>query len=365
MSAVWSLKSRSLSLAPVRMFGNLALVAGSLLFAIALAEAVLTVIVPAPIEWKDPQELYFPDPLLGHRLVPGQESFTHSFPVATNSHGFRDREYSFVPPPGVVRILCLGDSLTFGDGVPVTATYPKQLESLLNVTGGSGYEVINTGVPSYDTWQEVDFFKERGISFKPKIVILGFYANDVVPRPPAVKTALAGGGTLRRKGFGAYVPDQLVHVLKGSRVLLVLKDRIGKLTSAFWPSSEYVHEANLLEGLPDEFVERGWREVESSLSSMARLQRDHGFRFYIVLFPMAEQLVHEHPRSQYPARVKQIADKLDVPFLDLTPVFKQRFAGFGSLFIEWDGHPNPAAHRLAAEEIVRVWGASFRSQGGG
>lgn len=344
------------------IIGNLVLTMGSLLVMLALAEGISSLMIPAPITWRDPQELYTHDPLLGHALTPGQNSFTHSFPVATNSYGFRDREHPLIPQAGTVRILCLGDSLTFGDGVAVEDTYPKQLETMLNARGEHKYEVINTGVPSYDTWQEVTFFKTKGAQFEPRIVVLGFYGNDIVPRPAVVQTSLSGEGTLKRKGFGGFLPDGVVHILKGSRFLLLLKDRAGKLVESTRPSPEHLHQQALLDGLPDEFVEQGWQEVESSLQQMVELQKTHGFRFLIVIFPMAEQLLHEHPNAQYQARLKSIAEKLNIPLIDLKPVFQREFRDFGSLFIEWDGHPNPKAHRLAAEELVRILNPMVQSE---
>ena len=344
------------------LIGSLALTMGSLLIIFALAEGISSLMIPPPITWRDPQEIYNHNPVLGHTLAPGQNSFTHSFPVTTNSYGFRDREYPMIPLAGTVRILCLGDSLTFGDGVAVDDTYTKQLETILNERGGHKYEVINTGVPSYDTWQEVTFFKTKGVKFEPRIVVLGFYGNDIVPRPAVVQTSLSGDGTLRRKGFGGFLPDGVVHILKGSRFLLLLKDRVSKLADTIRPSSEYLHQRALLDGLPDEFVERGWQEVESSLLQMTQLQKTREFRFLILIFPMAEQLMHEHPKAQYQARLQAIAERLNIPFIDLKPVFQREFREFGSLFIEWDGHPNPQAHRLAAEELARVLGPMIQSK---
>jgi len=347
-----------------KLLGNVSLAVGSFLTIVVLAEAASSLFLPPPITWRDPQELYNHDPLLGHILAPEQRAFTHSFPVSTNSHGFRDREYPLVPTSGTVRILCLGDSLTFGDGVAVEDTYPKRLEAILQESGGHKFEVINAGVPSYDTWQEITFFKTKGAQFEPRIVVLGFYGNDIVPRPEVVKTSLSGDGTLKRKGFGGVFPDEVVHILKGSRFLLFLKDRIGKLVNSIQPSPEYRHQRALLEGLPDEFVEQGWQEVESSLKDMMELQRRHDFQFVIMGFPMAEQVLREHPQAQYPARLKRIAEKLNIPFIDLQPAFKREFEGFGSLFIEWDGHPNPRAYRIVAGELSRVLVPMLKSQQG-
>ena len=332
---------------------NAALVVLGCLVGLALAEGVLVFLVPPPLVWLEPQESYHYDSKVGHRLAPGQRSYTHSFPVATNSQGLRDREFPALPERGVVRILCLGDSLTFGDGVAVEDTYPKQLEALLREEGNTRYEVINAGVPSYDTWQEVVYFQEWGIRLRPNIVVIGFYANDPVPRPETVRDFLTPGGTLRRQGFGGMLPDSAVHALKGSRLLLFLRDRISKVVNRIRPSLEYLHQQSLLTGTENSFVERGWREVDASLETMARLRKEHGFNLILVIFPMPEQLLHDYPRTHYQSRVQAIANRHGVPTIDLLDSFKREFNGFGSLFIEWDGHPNPTAYRIATKEIAR------------
>jgi hypothetical protein len=68
---------------------------------------------------------------------------------------------------------------------------------------------------------------------------------------------------------------------------------------------------------------------------------------------MAEQLMNRYPNASYPAKVKAIAEKNHLSFIDMTPVFEKNFSGFGSLFIEWDGHPNAKAYHLTAKEIAR------------
>jgi lysophospholipase L1-like esterase len=63
-----------------------------------------------------------------------------SFAVSTNSLGLRGPE-PVLPAPGF-RILCAGDSITFGWGLPVAEAYPTLLADEL------GVEVINGGMPA-------------------------------------------------------------------------------------------------------------------------------------------------------------------------------------------------------------------------
>lgn len=51
--------------------------------------------------------------------------------ISLNSEGFRDVEIRKQKPSSVFRIICLGDSWTFGWNVGSTQSYPRQLQDLL------------------------------------------------------------------------------------------------------------------------------------------------------------------------------------------------------------------------------------------
>ena len=117
-----------------------------------------------------------PDPKLSFAHEPNTHAFLMGQDVKINSQGLRDNEYSLAKPPGVYRILMLGDSTTFGWGVPMNETTAKILERELNAVHVPGYErfeVINAGVGNYDTVQEVTYYQTRGRDFHPDLVVLG------------------------------------------------------------------------------------------------------------------------------------------------------------------------------------------------
>ena len=72
---------------------------------------------------------------LGHEHRPLGRARLMGVDVSINSKGLRDREIAVQRRPGVFRILMLGDSLTFGWGVPQDSTIPKLLEKRLIETG--------------------------------------------------------------------------------------------------------------------------------------------------------------------------------------------------------------------------------------
>ena len=61
-----------------------------------------------------------PDPHRGYRLSPGlRNEDVHGTLASTNSRGMRGmREFAVPKPLSVVRVVTLGDSFTFGVGVP-------------------------------------------------------------------------------------------------------------------------------------------------------------------------------------------------------------------------------------------------------
>lgn len=89
--------------------------------------------VVAPDRPHDPAELQNPTTRAAIKRL-------RQFSVSTNSLGFRSPEV--LNPKKGVRILCLGDSVTFGWGVSEEESYPALLHKSL------GVEVINAGVPA-------------------------------------------------------------------------------------------------------------------------------------------------------------------------------------------------------------------------
>ena len=86
--------------------------------------------------------------------------------------------------PSAIRVACVGDSITFGAGIPDrTKTYPEQLGKLL----GEKYEVRNFGVSGATLLAKGDkpYIKEsahaKALEFKPQIVIIKLGTNDTKP----------------------------------------------------------------------------------------------------------------------------------------------------------------------------------------
>jgi hypothetical protein len=118
------------------------------------------------------------NPYLRYELVPGAKSAD----VSINSDGFRGKDYSIEKSQIFFRIIMLGDSEIFSIRLFQTDTLPAQLENLLNQNSRRfRYEVLNFGVEGYNTFQELEMLKSKGLKYKPDLIILNYVLNDPEP----------------------------------------------------------------------------------------------------------------------------------------------------------------------------------------
>jgi hypothetical protein len=97
----------------------------------------------------------------------------HEFTVDTNSEGLRGPEFSVQKPRGVYRIACVGECVTFGNGVEGDETYSSQLLPLLNARyPGRTIEVINGGQLGLRPGEIVDRLESKFVRYSPDLVVL-------------------------------------------------------------------------------------------------------------------------------------------------------------------------------------------------
>ena len=93
--------------------GALALLVGSLVVSLLIAEVIVRIAIPY-------EEVFLANhPVLGFAHPPGRSGNwmrerTSPLRVTINSKGLRDREFDYPKPPGVKRILMMGDSMVEG-----------------------------------------------------------------------------------------------------------------------------------------------------------------------------------------------------------------------------------------------------------
>ena len=119
-------------------------------------------------------------PSLVYELKPNLDlEFGHRR-VVTNADGLREsRDYPRERSPRSVRIIGVGDSGMFGWNVEQDEDYLSVLEQTLEARGdGVRYEVLNFGVPGYNTQLEVETVRVKGLAYAPDVVIIAWCDND-------------------------------------------------------------------------------------------------------------------------------------------------------------------------------------------
>ncbi len=166
----------------------------SIFIVFLLAEVVLRIFKPQPIYARLKALVqtgtFLPDDIIPftlkpnfHDKVPSMEYPGKFVEASTNSLGLRGKEIAIQKPLGTKRILILGDSYTYGVYVDDSETYSVLLEKLFQ-HDHQNVEVINAGyADGWDPDEHYAWLVNKGIKFKPDIIIYGFFiGNDIDPK---------------------------------------------------------------------------------------------------------------------------------------------------------------------------------------
>ena len=259
--------------------------------------------------------------------------------VRINPLGFRGADFPEEPRPGSIRVLCLGDSYTFGPYVEDEETFPAELDGLLESRLGREADVINGGANGFTIADEILFLASKASALRPRIVILAFTQNDVtdLARPRTQYELMREHAELK----SAMVLGPIIEVLQHTAIFNGMQ-RLAARIRGGGPSAQ-----------PDEGeLERLWRRYASLLEEAASLARSEGFDLVVMAWPSAPQIL-EGEAIVFNGRLGEECSRLGLPFLDLAPVMTAlREEGPSPYLLPHDSHPSAAAYRAAAESIA-------------
>lgn len=295
------------------------LVLGSTLLTLLVVEVVFRATLPSYTY--DDMYVESSDAFLGVTLRPdstfefdGLDILIPATQVSISAQGLRDREYEIPKPYGTKRVLCMGDSMTFGWGVEERDCWCRILAGRLT-TGGAGWEVINMGVPGYNFAQSVHYLGTKGVGFQPDLTVFLFNRSDYLP-------AIEHGASTD------FVSWMVAHV--------ALYRWIHMRTSGA--------ERDLEEGVVTDSA-----AVQPAAEKLARLGREHGFRSAVFMLesPTAEDEAFMGTLEGLGIAAEVLQLSVQGEEVELT--------------IPDDGHPNTEAHhRIGAfiENALRERGLS-------
>ncbi len=129
------------------------------------------------LRWRDPKrQLPFDGIVNGKRITWGRA-------VTNNRFGFREREFETPKPKNVLRIMVIGDSLTWGPGLAAEERYSYLLEKRLKEAyPNRSFEVLNFGAEAASTIEERAVLSKYKDIVQPDLIVIGFCVNDPQPR---------------------------------------------------------------------------------------------------------------------------------------------------------------------------------------
>ena len=315
----------------VKLYQGIVISGASLLLAICAAELGIRTVDPLGISYYELAGDYTRDKMADEHLVfrhkPSWETRYGDVLVTYNERGLRDRPI-LPKAEGEYRILALGDSVTFGWGVPQNQIFAFRLEQLLQGRLQRPVRVINSGVGGYNTVQELTYFKQEGVTFQPDLVMLTYVQNDIEENKGPFDPWTAG--SLRGKSL----PDMVITML-------------GKLW--FYRLVNHTYHYALPKQLKGQSSNpsqggEGWSDSMSALGELVAMCEEHKIPL-IVFFERSD------PGENNPLFEDVVRHVHGVPVKDMGQWF-EGLDEFSLVNSKVDGHPNAEGHRVMAEHMA-------------
>jgi lysophospholipase L1-like esterase len=315
------------------------------------------------------------DPIYDHSYIPNCVSTFKTgewdTAVKINSQGLRDDEI-LPKQEDELRILMLGDSFTWGYGVEKEETFSDLLEQHLK-KGGMNANVINAGATSYSPTLEYLFLKNKGIEYKPDVVILNLDLSDLQDDYiREQKAQYDASGEL----IAVYNPDKdgfIYNFRKRIQITNLINGIFVGIDKMMAPPTEinysFMHDVaydryGITRDQPLENEEEHWNRTFSYINKIKALCDENNITFVLSIYPYGHQISTEEWKvgrhnsgllddQVYSDRaekiIQQYAQENDLIFISMFSGFRKAEAASAPLYFTYDGHFNQHGHQVAAE----------------
>ncbi|MGE0708758.1 MAG: SGNH/GDSL hydrolase family protein [Planctomycetota bacterium] len=304
--------------------------------------------------------IYRADPDLGWALLPGyrgvHREYSYDARTSTNARGFRGPEWDAARRAAPVRVLCLGDSCTFGRGVNDGEEFTARLEVALRARLGREVSVYAAAVPGYDTVQEDVLHAQLQAELAPQVVVVAWLPNDVLER------------SVETRKQQQVIDGQLVRDAARYKAWKYKIEGRGLYRSALYRFLR-LHLTRLTHEQGNSNYKGDLSDLAYSQEPLARIHeraRAAGARLVVALFPRVEEISgaagtghHEAMRAWCAAR--------GIAVVDFPARWRGRIGVWGPRYIEGDSvHFTAAGYEAIAQELAAepVW-AEVAPGGGG
>lgn len=294
--------------------------------------------------------------------IPGALCNIHGFPdFRFNDKGFRGPIFNEKKAPGVVRVVCMGDSSTLGWGVEDNKTYCYLLQGLLQSKLNKSVETINAGVFGYASSQGLHMLSERILDLDPDVITVSYNWNDHAPAIPlGDKDGVLPDSRLPRIN----VWTRMQHRLSGFHTYQLVQFMVAKLNAAPAPMGKKTEKTTQQgEDVPGELpqiLRVPPKEYERNMAEFARIARAHGILPIFMTQPFISgedegeyEEFMDRKQNEYNATMIRVAQQHRMPWIDISRVFDTN-KPLRPLFSS-HVHPTAKGHRLIARALaVRI-----------
>ena len=259
-----------------------------------------------------------------------------------NALGFRDSPIDaavrFEKPPNDYRVVGIGDSFTFGDGVDYAATSLELIEAALNArAAGFRVEAVNLGLPRYWPEPEALVLEHYGIDYQPDLVIVGVTFNDFNDTRIGTEVGVQRGYLITSRGRRLGPVGQWFFL--NSHLARVI---IGEMLA----DTSQRKESNSM-GKDAEAV---WSRMHDAWNRMIDLARGADAQILFVHIPSAHRL--EIDARETSDQLRRLCAARDCAVADALPALRSHPDPL-SLFYQTDGHCNEAGYAFIADVALR------------
>nr|MBC7245494.1 hypothetical protein [Chloroflexota bacterium] len=256
------------------------------------------------------------------------------------------------------RIVCLGDSITYGEDLPYAQTYPAVLADLLRQRHANlDVVVINSGVRGHTAVQGLARLERDVLWYKPHVVLIAFGLNDgrlgYWPLDPIRERQMRGSPGWR---------GRVAALLQRSHLWLTLRARTRRLLLRLgW--RERLPEVRM-EGEPQPRVSREGFAIAQERLIEGIKQNGCTALFLMTTTPVTEAFdayldAVQHQRQlsiyeEYNRIIRETAAKHGVCLLDLHSIFSNYQSEQLSLLAEDGVHLTAAGERLVAQSVLQA-----------
>lgn len=294
------------------------------------------------------------DPYRGAVLTPGARFQFDGRSSTINSLGMRGPEGG-PKRPGVVRILCVGGSSTYGLFIADDAsTWPARLEQALR-TRGVETEVLNAGVPSWTARSSQTNLDLRLYDLRPDVIVVCHLFNDLVidPRSTYFRDSFVEDASelWRPARLSALMRtlDRKLHRVQGAEAKATL----------LAPGREEAFTRNLRR-MVERSREHGAVVVLTTEPSCLRpthaasaADRVPGLEPWLQHYSTLEYDALLAGSGRFRTAIRDVATELDAPFVDLEPIVPDDVRYWRSPIHHSELGEQVVAEHLAAELLRR------------